>query len=108
MTMNEFMKNGTQEQKEKLRTCKTSQEVLTLAKELGISLDKKKAGEISDEELEVITGGINLGYRGTSIGNPYRNCPICGASAESFSGGNGLGRQKLTCTVCGYVIKEQK
>jgi rubrerythrin len=108
MTLKEFLENATQEQKEKLSTCKTSQEVLTLAKELGIILDEKQAGEISDEELEAITGGFTIGYCGTSIKNPYRICPNCGASGQMGGKGfNGGGKQTRTCTVCGYVIVKQ-
>lgn len=106
MTLKGKLEKATQDQIEKLRNCKTAEEVLALAKELGISLDEKQAGEIIDEELEAITGGFTIGYCGTSIKNPYRNCPNCGASLTMISGSGG--ELTRTCTACGCVIAKHK
>jgi hypothetical protein len=68
MTIKEILENGTQEQIDKLRDCKTAEEVLALAKELGIVLDKAQneelaalfqtsTGELSDDVLDKIAGG---------------------------------------------------
>jgi hypothetical protein len=92
--MNEFMENGTQEQIEKLRACKTAEELLALTKEFRIDLDKAQAeemetlfrasnGEITDEALELVTGGHHrflLARKHLDL----NTCKFCGGNNVAF------------------------
>lgn len=62
MTFNDL----TPEQQEKARACKTAEDILALAKSEGY--------ELSDEELESVSGGINWG----DFIDAYSNCSMFG------------------------------
>ena len=64
MTKKELLGNLTEEQLEKVRACKNSEELLALAQKEGV--------ELSDEQLEAVTGGC-----GEVVIGP---CPQCGSS----------------------------
>ena len=51
MTREELLKGLTKEQREKVEKCKTTEEVLELAKEEGL--------ELTDEQLEAVSGGCS-------------------------------------------------
>lgn len=57
----------TQEQREKLDACKTPEDLLALANDLGVRL--------TDEELDQISGG---GWSGDRGGYNKKDCPHCG------------------------------
>ena len=59
----ELLKGLTEEQIAKVKACKTTEEMLTVAKEEGI--------ELSDEQLEAVSGG---GCFSTA------KCPVCGST----------------------------
>ena len=63
----ELLKGLTEEQIAKVKACKSAEEMLALAKEEGI--------ELSDEQLEAVSGG-------TCVRDTYRVCPNCGTMAE--------------------------
>lgn len=58
----ELLKDLTEEQIKKLRECKSPQEILDLAKKEGI--------ELTDEQLEAVSGGV-------CVQAPV--CPMCGS-----------------------------
>ena len=58
----ELLKGLTEEQIAKVKACKSQEEMLALAKEEGI--------ELTDEQLEAVSGGHCQGYL---------SCPKCGA-----------------------------
>lgn len=67
----ELLKGLTEEQIAKLKACKNQEEILAAAKEEGI--------ELSDEQLEAVTGGC-----GTAP-EPLK-CPKCGSTnVENYS-----------------------
>ena len=59
----ELLEGLTEEQIAKIKSCKTQEEILKLAKEEGI--------ELTDDQLEAVNGGC-----GTTTG--YWGCPYCG------------------------------
>ncbi len=63
----ELLKGLTEEQIKKVEDCKSSEEILALAKAEGVSL--------SDEQLEAVSGGGCFG------GGDY-TCPKCGATGD--------------------------
>ncbi|MCR5079629.1 MAG: hypothetical protein K6B65_06925 [Bacilli bacterium] len=63
----ELLEGLSDEQIEKIKACKTSEEVLTLAKKEGI--------ELTEEQLEAVSGGC-----GTS---QEVQCPECGYSSRN-------------------------
>ncbi|MBQ2069444.1 MAG: hypothetical protein II467_00775 [Bacilli bacterium] len=82
----ELLKGLTEEQIEKVRTCKTSDEILALAKKEGI--------ELSDEQLQVVTGGS------ACITTP-NECPKCGSRCINTDYGIGVG-YLCKCEKCGH------
>ena len=86
----ELLKGLTKEQIAKVKACKSSEELLALAKAEGI--------ELTDEQLATISGGgacSVISDIGDKI-NPY-DCPKCGANRPIKDG------KQLTCQKCGYV-----
>ena len=77
----ELLKGLTKEQIAKVKACKNQEEMLKLAKEEGI--------ELTDEQLEAISGGGAC----TSIA---RTCPECGEFFDYDSYGN-----RWHCNDCG-------
>jgi predicted ribosomally synthesized peptide with nif11-like leader len=79
--LREMMKKATQEQIEKIKDCKTAEEIIVVAKSEGFEITSEQAeellkmlfppnGEISDEELDNIAGGQNMHA-------PVVSCPHC-------------------------------
>ena len=67
----ELFKGLTDEQIKKVKECKSSEEILSLAKAEGVQL--------SDEQLEAVSGGCKSG----NPTNPNR-CPECGAKVKDI------------------------
>ena len=65
MTKEELLKGLSEEQVAKLGECNSKEEILKLAKEEGI--------ELTDEQLEVVSGGGCFDKQGPT-------CPACGSS----------------------------
>ena len=59
MAREELLKGLTEEQIERIKKCKNQEELLALAKEEGI--------ELTNEQLEAISGGITCGYTNAII-----------------------------------------
>ena len=69
----ELLKGLSEEQVAKIRNCKTHEEMLKLAKEEGI--------ELTDEQLEVVSGG--------GVCSSFtRTCPECGEWLDLYDYGN--------------------
>ena len=66
----ELLKGLTEEQIAKVKACKNQQEMLSLAKKEGI--------ELTEEQLEAVSGGC-----GTSS-TPWPSCPNCGNKERVF------------------------
>ena len=86
----ELLKGLSEEQIAKIKSCKTQEEILKLAKEEGI--------ELTDEQLATISGGgaCSVISDAGDFLNPF-DCPKCGANRPIKDG------KKLTCEKCGYV-----
>ena len=85
----DLLKGLTEEQVAKVRACKNSEELLSLAKTEGV--------ELTDEQLNDISGGGACSVV-SDIGdkiNPY-DCPKCGANNPKKDG-----NQRI-CKKCGY------
>ena len=82
----ELLKGLTKEQIEKIKTCKTPDEILALTKEEGI--------ELTSEQLELITGGS------ACITTP-KECPKCGSHCINTDYGTGYG-YLCKCEKCGH------
>lgn len=72
-------------------------------------LDANLSGELREEDLEKITGGIALGAATASFdgGLSLERCPQCGSTTilkDSIPNADGLGRTTIyKCGSCGYV-----
>lgn len=80
----ELLKGLTEEQIEKAKACKSSDEILQLAKAEGI--------ELTDEQLEAVSGGCDSGD-----GN---KCPKCGHKMYAMKNQDCY---SVVCTKCGYT-----
>lgn len=81
-----------EEQISKIKSCKNSEEILSVAKEEGI--------ELTDEQLEAVSGGC-----GTFTAE--ETCPKCGYNRLRRSCfGNEDITYYLTCTKCNYKWQE--
>ena len=89
MKKSELLKGLTEEQIKRIKACKSSDEILALAKKEGI--------ELTDEQLQVITGGS------ACITTPTE-CPKCGSSAIITDYGTGIG-YFCKCKACGHEWK---
>ena len=77
----DLLKGLSEEQVAKIRNCKTHEEMLKLAKEEGV--------ELTDEQLEVVSGG-------GVCSSLTRTCPECGEYFDIYSYGN-----RWNCEDCG-------
>ena len=89
---------------EKAKTAKSTEELLTLAKENNIEMTAEEAtaffaklnptcGELDDDELDNVSGG--------GCGE-YHYCPVCGA--EPLWSSNGDGGVNIRCPGCGAIL----
>lgn len=81
----ELLKGLNKEQIEKLKACKNNEEVLALAKEEGI--------ELTDEQLEAVSGGNCMDF----------DCPKCGGTIDYNSCDD---YYNYKCPHCGYAFKK--
>lgn len=89
---------------EKAKAAKSVAELLDIAKENNVELSEEQAktyfaqlspknGELSDEELDNVSGG--------GCGE-YHYCPVCGA--EPLWSSNGDGGVNIRCPGCGAIL----
>ena len=76
------------EMQEKVRACKTAEEVLALAKEVG--------HDLTDDELDQIAGGAVYG------GGTSWNCPNCNSTSHHTIH-TGTVNQQNVCNNCGCI-----
>lgn len=82
----ELLKGLTEEQLNKMKACKTKEELLSLAKEEDI--------ELTDEQMEAVSGGC-----GTPTAVP---CPNCGTTDVYFVGQNLWYEKEWKCNKCDH------
>ena len=82
----ELLKGLTEEQIAKVKACKNQEEILAIAKQEGI--------ELTDEQLEAVSGGVCLVQE---VGDTRKTCPECGSKNVIT-----LGDQYLLCNDCKY------
>ena len=91
MSKKELLANLTEEQLQKVRACKSGEELLALAQKEGV--------ELSDEQLEAVSGGCG---EPRTIGP----CPQCGSSEidSEFDSEmpNSRSGYHCKCRVCGF------
>ena len=85
----ELLKGLSEEQIAKVRECKSTEELLALAKEEGV--------ELTEEQLKAVSGG--------SCFESEIKCPKCGYSGQHRVI-EGQGYSKLFCGNCGAFIKD--
>ena len=81
----ELLKGLNDEQIAKLKSCKDNEEILQLAKAQGV--------ELTDEQLEAVSGG--------SLCAPV--CPNCGTKEHVFKGTEEPNLAKYVCKKCGAI-----
>ena len=81
----DLLKGLSEEQIAKVKACKSQEEVFKIAKEEGV--------ELTDEQLEVISGG--------SICAPV--CPNCGTKENVYKGYEEWNQDKYVCKKCGAI-----
>lgn len=91
----ELLKGLTEEQITKIKACKSQEEVLALAREEGI--------ELTDEQLEAVSGG-------SCYADCITRCPRCGAntSHETLDYDQDSHLYTCKCPACGNVFKYQR
>ena len=89
----ELLKGLTEVQKNKVKECKSSEEILALAKAEGVSL--------TDEQLEAVSGGACI--------ECIIKCPKCGSGNwdDEYKEINHIKYRKFKCNDCGHKWKEQ-
>lgn len=88
----ELLKGLTEEQVAKIKACKSQEEMLALAKEEGI--------ELSDEQLEAVSGGCGTGN--------HPPCPSCGGTETEPQRYNDVwGYTTYRCYRCNYIFTDQ-
>ena len=95
-TMNEELLKGlSQEQIEKARKCKSTDELIILAKEEGVSL--------TDEQLAAVSGGF-CSSTGVSV-----TCPKCNTkfNDEVYKGSRQTVLGEFTCPNCGHKFSQR-
>ena len=91
----ELFKGLTEEQVAKAKTCKSQEEMLSLAKAEGV--------ELSDEQLEAVSGGGCFDVPGIFCPQCHKeSCETVGGSG----GSTGYNRRTFKCNSCGHVFKE--
>ena len=90
----ELLKGLTEEQVNKASKCKTSEELLALAKQEGVVL--------SDEQLEAVSGGVCSNTKVSSV------CPKCGTeiSDEVYNDSCNKLLVRFKCKNCGHEWTE--
>lgn len=83
----ELLNGLTEEQIAKVKACKSQDELLALAKQEGI--------ELSDEQLEAVSGGACTNYS---------QCPKCQSTYITFD--SIMGGARYTCHNCGYTWED--
>ena len=89
----ELLKGLTQEQMAKAKKCKNSEELLALAKEEGI--------ELTDEQLEAVSGGCSSSGHGKEWCRGHV-CPKCGSTNTIVYEGTWSHGATMKCLDCGY------
>ncbi len=86
----ELLKGLSEEQIAKVKACKDQEELLKLAKKEGI--------ELTDEQLEAVSGGCFTDSKPAV-------CPKCGAVNDYtvYVAPNGRGAGQRMCNKCGYI-----
>ena len=82
----ELLKGLSEEQIKKVEACKSPEEIIELAKAEGI--------ELTDEQLEAISGGCAR--------RKIPNCPVCGSSNVHMNLLEGNTKDYFTCRVCDH------
>ena len=92
-TKEELLKGLSEKQIAKAKACKNSEELLALAKEEGI--------ELTDEQLEAVSGGCKTSGHGDEW---FRGgtCPKCGGTNTVFYEGTWSHGATMHCYDCGY------
>ncbi len=87
----ELLKGLTDEQIKKVKACKNTEEILALAKAEGVQL--------SDEQLEAVSGG--------GCGGRAMKCPKCGSNNWNYENKeiNHIEYQIFKCNDCGHSWK---
>ena len=88
----ELLKGLTEEQIAKVKECKNAEELLKLAKEEGI--------ELTEEQLELISGGCDSGHGSTWFTGG--ECPKCGSTNTKTYNGTWTHGATTHCFDCGY------
>ena len=89
----ELLKGLSEEQIAKIKACKSQEEMLELAKQEGL--------ELTDEQLEAVSGGCATGN--------YPPCPNCGGTETEPKGYNEVwGYTIYRCYRCKYCFTDQK
>lgn len=91
----ELLKGLSQEQIEKARKCKTTEELIILAKEEGVTL--------SDEQLAAVSGGV-CSDTGVTV-----KCPKCNKkfNDEVYKGSREYVMGEFTCPNCGHKFTQK-
>ena len=83
----ELLKGLTEEQIAKVKACKNEEEILKLAKEEGV--------ELTDEQLEAVSGGCGT----------MPNCPYCGSNNLYYMRMRGFVEDEYHCNNSGKDFK---
>lgn len=84
----ELLQGLTEEQIAKVKACKNDEEMLKLAKEEGI--------ELTDEQLEAISGGCGSTWYTGGV------CPYCGSTNTKVYNGTWSHGATIECYDCGH------
>lgn len=88
----ELLKGLSEEQITKVKACKNQEEVLALAKEEGV--------ELTDEQLEAVSGGCGTGHG--SFWTTGFKCPRCGGTNTTVYNGTWSHGATIVCSDCGF------
>ena len=93
----ELLKGLTEEQIAKVKACKTTEEMLATAKQEGI--------ELTDEQLEAISGGACTDTLTPVKYDRQRRCPKCNNIAYCSALTYKNGQYRVRCNVCGHIFE---